>query len=928
MTWASIIANGGKPNLRLSIEGFPDEWVTHSDIAGTATDGRERREGLSYDGLVLEEQADLRTGMTKASSMTVTIRSPHALAAFSTRSKLVTSLRQNATDSDTTLAVKGHSAITANDYVHLNTEAVKVTAKGGTSPNFTLTVTRQQWGTKAQKHFQDPDGLEMTLAPVYDRPRSMNGRRALLYAYDEDELGPSSAGTQIWMGIVDGGPELAPEDNLTWTIAIRPITDLLDGDVTQLTHRSVPVRGIYYSAMSPLVIYMEELHATTFAVINSGILKFTGHYENKEAMVSALNTELSTMTSGWTIDEVVAIVSPGGQLAIEILQDATTARIPVLLGYSPHDGALLANGPDGTWRNVSNATVQTHAGFTTGDYFHAYFPGMSPGPFGYLGTADRPINPHGFLQGIPTSWHRKVIDDMLADQSAAATAPANRVYVGSITAASIAVGDSVNFENVAVGSPPNYTRTIFIQGASVRARVAVIDTTDGYVELEDALHIDPPDPESANFHLSLLGPDTVVRTGKEYTGNVHDFLDGLVAESVNVNLGFTPSLTTDDIDVGSSSEWEDTVDAQSPGEPFFHRRAWAFDKGIALNKVIEHELKLLGLIMRLQSDGKIGVVKRQHALKADTGKITIDGDVIVTPPMGGWPRWRLNRDGLVNVIEFYRGTDIDAQEQSKIPDFVATDKFSVAEHRNRGAALEKIQPVSYTQDEITQSRRDSLLSAIAMDMFGFFAADYHAIEIDVLPSVFTTALVGATVLLTSNHVPAGDGTMGVTAIPAMVVGRRWSLDPAINEPMGKLTLVTQQDQGGYAPSARISSATDNGSDDWTCTVEANKYSPAGEVDASYFEALYEVNVIQHDVRPVNEQTGHVISVSGNDIRIQFDGAAPWGVSHAGVYDIRFVQATSTALVVGNQSNYVYNADVDEEAYNASGSDPGDVRTIQ
>lgn len=902
MAWSDITQNGGKPNFRLSVEGWPDEWVTHSDIAGTATDGRERRVGLSYEGLEIREEADLRSGLTKSSSMTVTIRSPDAVLAFAKVPKIVSALVADFTTAQAICSTQGHTEISVNDYVHMNSEAVKVSSKG-TSPN-TLTVARGQWDTITQNHWAESKGLNRQVTAIYDGPLSMHGRRARLYAYSEDETGASVDGTQIWLGVVDGGPQLDPGDGLTWNINIRPITDLLKHEVAHISDIALPVRGYHYSEWHPLTIFLQE-YSSSSALLSETAVHATGFFETQAHLVAEINTQLATI-SGLVLDAIDCTGLADGRLQFRVRLDAATVTYPVLVVYSPMDGGTIAGLAGGGWTRSDNTLVINYQYATGTDYFMTTLR-QNLQPTGCWGVAIHPttVENDNLHHEMIKRLHR--LNALILDDSANSTH--ERIYASGLVLSQLAAGESVVMTNVDWWIADGPVSNSASRGkGSFRAKVETINTTDGFFTVAFVPH---PGVSASGHRGSIRSmrftAETRIQFSANTQGNLHDFLSDVVDTAPDVNIGNTPAITANDIDVGASSEWEDVVDLLAEGEPYLDSRSYVFSKGIALEKVLGDELKMLGAQMRLQSDGKIGVVELRHAVAADTAALDLSDDTILTPPFGSWPAFRLNRDGLVNVVEFVE--TVNQADEDKEPDVIVKDTVSLAAHRNRGAAVDRIEPKSSPLTPISgKTELDEIVLRIARRIFSFFANDYHIVEVDVSWPEYASALVGALGTLTSPHIPNSLGTMGVTSLPVLVVGRRWVLDPAHQGPHGRLTLATQDDVGGYAPAARIASATDSGGNTWVCTVTGTKYAPTGKTDASYFKTGFEVEVIQYDTRPVNSQTGSVSAVSGNDITIDFDGTAPWGGTHSGVYDIRFVAGTSDAVVVGDQANYVYLAD--------------------
>src|SRR5690242_3130220 len=107
MTWTRALSTGSAAlEFRLSIEGISPEWVTAAQMVGVSA-GRTRRLGLQRDGIVLDEQGDLRECKLRLGSMTLKIADidGYATAAFSYKPDKITYLTADMSTSDTTCTV-------------------------------------------------------------------------------------------------------------------------------------------------------------------------------------------------------------------------------------------------------------------------------------------------------------------------------------------------------------------------------------------------------------------------------------------------------------------------------------------------------------------------------------------------------------------------------------------------------------------------------------------------------------------------------------------------------------------------------------------------------------------------------------------------------------------------------------------------------
>ena len=108
MTFARVYGTGsGALRFRLSIEGWPYEFVTSSSMEATAADGRVRVVGLSVEGAKISQRADLVRSTLEAQGMSVKIADVaiKATLAFSLQPAYTTWLASVAAASASTLEI-------------------------------------------------------------------------------------------------------------------------------------------------------------------------------------------------------------------------------------------------------------------------------------------------------------------------------------------------------------------------------------------------------------------------------------------------------------------------------------------------------------------------------------------------------------------------------------------------------------------------------------------------------------------------------------------------------------------------------------------------------------------------------------------------------------------------------------------------------
>lgn len=923
MTWSTIQTLGqGRVNYRLAIDGWADEWVTSEDIAGSITQGRTRRSGLLYSGLQIRESVDIRDAKLSASSFEARIRSPNALSAFAKQPLEVAFLDSTVTESATewTLTNAQQSNITVNDYYHVGSETIQITAKQLGPGNDKITVVRARRGTNQQRHYPD-QATNVQAVPIWDGPPSMHGRRARLYAYGEDEAGTVD-GTQIWLGIVDGHPQLDPSDNMTWVIAIRPVTDLLKQQIapTNDGRSDLKIRGRYHSKFAPYFFRIAEINTSSGAVTtDTGAQYTTGLFETDTDFAAQLQSDmLAALKVSSQIDDISVATHPLNGFVMTFTLTATVRAVRINFA-SPFDGASV-NVPIYRQQGSGLPIVSLTEWAASGTYFcylsrsRGFFGGIVRSPIALLG----PYDPDPLVggHGIPDGFQ----------EDPAATEVHNRLYCEGIDAAGISATDSVVIKHAFFpnGGPSGTSKEI-------TATIASVSSADGYIQIDDTF-----------TEPVLITEKSRIKFQDDNSGSLFDFMNSLTANSVKMNLGSTPAITSDDVNLSSGSDSFQSVvgDLAPSNQKFLSDRKYVFKEGVEIEEILSQELQMLGGLPRIAADGKLALAKAVPAVDAQGAALALDSSNIVTPGGGGgWPTFVANADGIVNVVRvsysmyslpigpsllrsLAGAVDVEVEFKNLV---------SIAQHKNRGLGVQTIAPMSMPAQPVSWSELQDLpIKDIADRYFRLFSDTYYIVEVDVLlgngtTSVFANALVGDVARVTCPFIPnVSDGTMGITNKNALIIGRQWNLDPANEGAPGRIRMLMRFTANrGYAPSARITAATVVSGNQWDLTVDSNDVAgssmwPSGTNLSDHFAAGYLVTAWQSDVATANSESGTVDSVTDpSTIRVTFAGTAPWGGSFSGTYFLRFKKASTSDDVASGQAVYAYQADNNNEMYDSS-----------
>lgn len=843
---------------RLKIEGLPYEPVTDPAIANPGVDGCDRIVGLEGDSLAFGESIDPGTGELQVDGMTASIVEDvdhHFGDMFTRLPTKVAYLTASIVAADVTVPVS--PSIFANaDVIHIGTEAMLVTAGGGTA---SLTVTRGYRGTTAQAHFIDTT-LGLPPAEITDRPAGLTGRRVELYTY-EPEDSVFGLGTLRWRGIC--ATDATQSDPARWSIIIDPPTSALDQDLSADTQDGVQPRGIAYPACARLQIWIRENTGTSLTLTGgtpvnfefpvSGTLVF---YETQAEFIAALNLAIIAATTTFTypLTEVgpslAAVDAPDGGWDLVFKPGATARYLSVTIHGMidrPDDVDFTLSG--GSWFSPDGApalTVATGTQYLLGRGAGIAGAGTVPrGVLGYDPTHDieaATIRLGGFA--MPTGIAAGVIEWPAADGLGQAT---QYVAVTSDATARSITGT---------------TATLY--GQPVRMWTAA----------------------------SLPS----IKLGRYYAGgNVSDFVNVILSASADgANAGRVPFLMSGDVDIVDMLA---ACLAIVEGRPWVATRVYATYAAANFLEILVEEMKLLGASLVLTSAGKITLREMLVRAATDPDTVTIGEAEILSGAGGEWPTFERQALGSLNTVIVKSGYNPSTDEWDGRT-FRLRDLASFArQHTTRSI---KIEPKSYFY--LGDAAIDIAdLTALAQAYFGLLGAPYSIVQARV-PLTRFGVLIGDGVSVTSSVLPNPDGGgRGIVDAPGLVIGRKWELMHGI----GTLRiLVPHQRVAGYSPSSRIASNALVSGTTYDITLEA--VQPDGYATASAWAVTDAIKVRTWDNPTVVQTTGTIsaINTATRVIRVVLAAAIPAGVCNL-VYGAASV-ATAT------QQRYLYVADSDRQ----------------
>jgi hypothetical protein len=443
--------------------------------------------------------------------------------------------------------------------------------------------------------------------------------------------------------------------------------------------------------------------------------------------------------------------------------------------------------------------------------------------------------------------------------------------------------------------------------------ISAINTSDKYIEI-DTSHMGA---------LYFSDQSTMVRVVSYGDGanNWADFMQAVVDRAPEANLGLTPYITDDDVNVAAwSALW-----GIYPFHDYWRYRSYRFVKPVSVKDVLQPEFRVTGWMGRLEADGRFGVCQMPFVSASRTADHTLtDGDILLPADgmFGAFPTWEAQRDGLINIVYLQLGYSPLTDETDPLFDFTLRMTQSISEHKSGEKAKQDIVPKSTPAGSYSLKKRlertpsAQELSNMIMPYLQTLSQDYAIVTVAV-PFTKFNVLCGDIIEVTSAYIPNGSGGRGVAGKKAICIGREWDLDPDNNR-MGMLTLWFPRDTGktaGYAPTGRITGRTNTTGNTWSLSMShfsvlniAWSESADGNV-AKHFAvgdavAVYEVNqtspvIVYGEVDSVNAASDQVV--------VTFtDTWTPAGST----WNLRSERQFEVTVYSDHQLQYAYVADTD------------------
>lgn len=897
----SISSGTGKVDYAIVIAGVPDIWTTTTRLEQTLADGRQIRAGLQYRGLRIREEAHLRDAELDVAGNTFRIVHSRALAAFAKRPAEVGQLRAN-WKSGNTFEASESTGFSAGDLAHLNTAVYEVSSVSAPSSG-TVTVTTTTdvdaplRDTLPQYHYKTA-GARAAVAPVYDVPGSLEGRRVYLYRFDATETWNDTSNaapyqatdkTPIWRGVIRQAPRL-DSDGVTWLVETDSIVALLQQTVAGVDAPG-RIRGIYYHKGCPFVIGVSQSSgAGIFSGEDVSSMRWvTGFFATDEEFRKAVNDELEEIASDLSGVESMKIENAGNTYRFVAWTPSSDPRYLAVFAGSFIDGMTPGHIADRNGQDLAEVTADTQYSWTLqpigGDGGHA------------LGV------PRVLLsnQGVNTDLHpdkRKII-------AFAFDAPTN-LYDTTTD-----VDHIIHLDREPPTIDTSEVSTIMIKDAVVQPREEHTIRSATISQASRTINFGPP-AESEVGKPTMLDRNAriVFARGTSTDEGLKEYRQHLIDSSVHANFGDTPFITSRDL-----GSWTEAYD-DAAGEDVQRNRVYIFEEAVDLYDMLRGEALLLGCFWRLDAEGKIELARMATPDVSGAGLTSIDTTNTVSPygDAGAWPTWEPGGDGIANEIT----VTIPLQSERATPgdprsfNIRLVESIGLRKSRGRGNAEIEVMSSSVEQNVTAEA----VANAIS-DYIGIMSTDYQRVTIPVTFDLFGVK-VGDYVLVSNPHIPnAETGERGITNKQGLVVARDWPLDPA-DRAYGELTVVLFDTQliGGYAPSFYYDTATDQGGGVW-------RFTPGQTTPPAMWSDLWDDSKV--DVTDLFKVGDTVVvrplASSGTLLEGTIDAVTATGSGSTGTMDvdlggstpaseglIDFVPGDTPADVSDDQGAYAYVAD--------------------
>lgn len=868
MTWENVVETGsGKLRFRIEIEGLRYSFVTHRSLIDEApVDNpatRIRLPGLIVDGVKIAQRADIASAKIQASSCTFRIADVDgaATAAFATRPSATTWLEGELSATETgSMTVKSTALFEPSGVLWLDTEAISyVSTLDGTQ---FVGLTRGVFDTRAQGHYV-PDGGRLRYPSVTDRPLVLDGRRVRLYVYGAGDDGVGT-GTQIWLGVVAREPTLRGP---AWTLSCDPISRVLDYDLGSDLEKPLTPRGIYISGGRSAVFGFLLSADDKVAPLAGGTVaealsvEVAGFFETQEEFVAAINDAIQdSAIAAWPTD-VQAYVTDSGRYAFRFRTASSSPKavvpwlnVPITEGEWPNGrlfipASSLIDGGTEVHSVSASATYEVEASG---------------------GVDGHGLVPRGTFNLTSVSFTRL-----------GAAWPPNRIYVNTT------VGAGARTEAYITG--------LLLSGGSDRHNandvpLEVVDTdpSAGFIALA-------PIALASNLYFTPASSPEI-RIGRRFGFGTS--LDTVLAAIVDegdedLNLGASPDLRADDYDASAFEALGHGALTQS--------RSYSMFAPCALSELVSAELQLGGFFLTFESTGKLSCARLRFASTTERGVYSITPSNLITDD--GFPEYERVAVGLYSTLAVstgYAPADDSYRGVITVRDVTATGL-------NPNGRTIKIEPKSGF------IRREGELDgvvALADTLLGVLGSPYAYVTCAV-PLTGFDAVLGDPVSITTAHLPAVDGTRGVTGLRGIVVEREIDLYAARIE---MTLLVSERQVAGYAPQAKVASHTNVSGNTWDVVLRP-EYFADGDNAEPHFVAGDAVEIYRWDSTTAGLIEGDVVSVTGYTVRVTFDSTWTPGS------DEWILSADDATECTETQSAYCFLAGADGAIDFTAGAEP-------
>lgn len=872
MSYDQNVATGfGAYGIRLVIEGLTRQFVTDAAMEKTDSDGRYRVNGLIGDSIEIKESVDIARATIDVGGQSIRIAdiAGKPTLTFATRATSVWWLDATLTDASAVITLVSTAGLSDGNVIHIDTEAIKI---GSVASATSLTgCTRAYWNTSAQYHYTQ-DGANQRRSMVSLVPQTVAGRRAWLYFYGQGDS-PTGDGTLRWIGRCATAPRMSG-DMTSWEFSLDPVTSVLSQDLGEDLKDPVGPRGIYYPWNSPFRFSLTELFgatSTSSASVSQTVQLPTssaGFFETQTSFCTSCSGQI-TLGGSWKAAAIKFVAVDDDRYRVEVtIGSAGNERYVIATIDDPATG-LVSSYP--RLIDATGAVVETVAADTT-YYFHV----EAAVPRGVFGRPNPRLAPFRSPE-LYSTW------------------PETRVYLGGTAVPSAQT-------TAARSTWPG------LDGERVQ-RITNYDATNRWLEFQSI-----PDAPHGTYMLlpydaAWIGLPSFKLARLYATGTVYDFLTAAASLAPTyANLGGTPDIrvtgtTTDDFDLVTVTR--QTVRETATADLQKTRYYYGGTGKKKLSEMLAAEAQLLGCYWTLDGYGRIVLRKIEPSIYGSISSGTIDATSLIVS--NGFGELELEAMGTLNTVLFRTVYDPSDDKYKGTPITVRDVSAFGASKAIRGI---EVKPISYADGDAESPQNAApLFTQLAYALLGMFGGPYTTITVEVSMKLFSV-VCGNVVTFTSAQMPNTSGTRGISAKPALVVGRSFSPRTA----KGTLTLMIPDSRfAGYTPTLRVPSTASGAGTTWVLNVSTatvvgtTNYSDTSTGGNTWFQIGDRISLREWDSVGPTIKPGVVTASSSSTVSVTLDSA--WAGTGGATYMLSWAPATDSSLVA-RQKLYAYLADTD------------------